>query len=376
MTRIAAAGLSPAPPTDSWRARLGALVRQPATSSPGDTDRYRLADGMLEIDSDDDALRDRFRVIYRECMSADEPASPLPTVRLTLRLVDHGVALATFEDPGTLDAAAFALALFDGRGYDALPDERPFDGLDSGPAGVRYVTAPGVAAPALAFSGNRVAVRLDSAWRPFLANLAVNRLLRLQTEVLFLHAASVSVGLRGALLCGPKLAGKTTLALAIAARGHALLGDEIAAVRGEPATLLPFRRALSVREGPGARAVRTAMRGLGDDGTARVERYPDGSLRTRAYPSELFPAAAGAEVPLAGIFVLGAFGTEPRVRRLQPSRDLLGALTPLRASLWGAAAPVRAASLLRLVTRVPCFALEAGTPDDTADLVARTLEMT
>ena len=374
MTRIAVAGPPPAPTTDSWRARLARLLLHPPASPPGDTDWYRLADGLLGIDSDDRGLRDRFRDIYRECLTASMPFSSLPTVRLTLRSSRDGAALATFDDPAPLDAAAFALALFNGRGYDALPDESSSGDFDPGGPGVRYVSAPGAEGPSLAFAADRVAVRLDSAWRPFLANLAVNRLLRRQRDMLFLHAASVSVGSRGALLCGPKLAGKTTLALAIAARGHALLGDEIAAVRGEPATLVPLRRALSVRLGPGAHAVQTAMRGVASAKPERVEQYPDGSTRTRAYSGELFPAAAVAEAPLTAIFLLRGRGTAPRAQRLPPSRHLLAELTPLHASLWGAPAAARAARLLRLVAAVPCFALEAGAPDDTADAVVRTLE--
>ena len=103
----------------------------------------------------------------------------------------------------------------------------------------------------------------------------------------------------------------------------------------------------------------------------------DGSTRTRAYGDELFPAVAASDAPLAAIVLLrghgGGRGMTPRVQRLPPSRHLLAEITPLHASLWGAPAAARAARLMRLVSAVPCFALEAGAPDDTAEAVVRIL---
>src|SRR6185436_16032492 len=103
------------------------------------------------------------------------------------------------------------------------------------------------------------------------------------------HAASVVVAGRGLLVVGPKASGKTTTALTLASRGHAFLGDEIAAVC-EDRKMLPFRRAASIRTG--MRGARVAQR-LGD-GAFPAETFPDGSARVLANVAELFPSAAAA----------------------------------------------------------------------------------
>jgi serine kinase of HPr protein (carbohydrate metabolism regulator) len=56
---------------------------------------------------------------------------------------------------------------------------------------------------------------------------------------------------QGLLLVGPKGSGKTTISLALAARGHDFLGDEMAGVRIGSLELVPVRRSLAVRDGWG-----------------------------------------------------------------------------------------------------------------------------
>ena len=130
--------------------------------------------------------------------------------------------------------------------------------------------------PQVALCDRHALVDRRQVWQPFIANYAINRVLRLQREMLFFHAASIGIEGRGAMIVGPKASGKTTTAMALAARGHAFLGDEMAAVHRTTKVMLPFRRAVSVRRGPRARRV--------DEHLARCQ-YPAGSvpLRRRAH---------------------------------------------------------------------------------------------
>ena len=89
------------------------------------------------------------------------------------------------------------------------------------------------------------------------------------------------------MLVGPKGAGKSTLALALAARGHALLGDEHACYLPATGELLPFRRPVGIKPGPRSSAVEGAL--------ARRGRSPerDGMMRLPLEDLLDAPPAAG-----------------------------------------------------------------------------------
>ena len=233
----------------SWFSQSIASQEQ-ASGRPlsGLPDWYHIGDGYLSIQSEDPPLRERFRELYAECM-VPEPSRPdLPRVLCQVRhLAD--AALVTFEDPDPLDLIEFTLALFGDRGY----AER-----ESSVDGWRFLGAtaePREDGPTFAFSGPHVLVDRRYQWQSLLGNLALNRLLRRQRDLLFFHAASASVDGTGIMLMGPKGSGKTTLSLALAERGHGFLGDEIAGVRASSLELIPMRRSVSIREGPRPRAV-------------------------------------------------------------------------------------------------------------------------
>src|SRR5205823_3446641 len=131
-----------------------------------------------------------------------------------------------------------------------------------------------------------------------------HRVLRLQRDVFFFHAASASIDGRGLLLVGPKESGKTTLSMALADHGHAFFGDEVAAVRRETLELLPFRRRLSIRNGPASSGVERAL--------ARtpfpVAQLGDGTARTHAQPLDVLPAVPVGPVRISTIFFLRSKG--------------------------------------------------------------------
>ena len=342
-----------------WRDAVGVRTRITAAPRARQVEWYQLADGALELASEEPAFNQRFEELYGECRCTAPSRADAARVRCLIRTDPAStLTLVTFEDPEPLDAIAFALHVFAKRGYREQP---------SPIAGWRLLEGSGV----MAFSEGDVLVERTAAWQRFVGNFAVNRVLRLQRETVFFHAAAVRLGTRGVLMLGPKGAGKTTLALALSAQGCGFLGDELVGVRLRTRELVAIRRAAFVKPGPAARAVHTAL------GTARgtaTERFPDGSVRHRVVVNKLFGTPLADSASLAAIVWLRGFAATPRLTPLPPTRQRVAELSPLACSLWGVPAGRRVVELMRLVAETPCYALEAGDPDETADRVAGMLE--
>jgi hypothetical protein len=300
---------------------------------------FRIGDGILGLDSDDSPLNERFDEIYGECAVPDP--GDLPTVGCRVKSTTAGVEVS-FDDPEPLNVPRFAAAAFPGRPWDA------------------EVSA----------DGRTLRATRASEWRPFVANLAVSRTQRLQRHIMFFHAASLSVGGQGLLACGPKRSGKTTLAMALACRGHDLFGDEVAAVRLLSRELLPVRRSLAVREGPASAPARAALKEIKPE----TELFPDGERRARAAVRSLFAAPAAASAPLTTVLLLRNFAAAPAAEAAAASPALLSQLTPLAASLWDRPAGAVTVQLMRLLSASRVFWIDAGPPEQTAVLVEHLLE--
>lgn len=230
----------------------------------------------------------------------------------------------------------------------------------SGANGVRIGDDP---EPVFEFDGAACRVRTVGGWQRIVSHMLFLRLVRLRPDLLFFHAASVGIAGRAFLFIGPKGRGKTTTSVALAARGHAFLGDETAVV--EPATSLvhPFPRPVGIKAGPCASAVAPAVGSLG--------LTPGGIARLPI--RKLVDAAPAPPLPLGGIVFLQPFEDSPRLERIQAGRDELSQMQPLASSVGGDGAGARVFAMLRLLGSTPCFTLSPAGPDETAIHIERIL---
>lgn len=328
-----------------------------------ETDWYSVADGALGLASADVPLRQRFADIYGDCrISAPEDSRPTVHCKVTRLCGDSPLVAAEFQDAEPLDAVAFNISV--------LPDRRLVE-VTSSVSGWRLMAREGHSdTPFAAFHENLVLMDAHQPWEPFVAHYSLHRALRLQRDIFVFHASSADVWGKGVLLVGPKKSGKTTLSMTLAARGHGFLGDEFAAIRRSTCELLPFRRAVSIRQGPAAPEVEQLWN------RSANEVYPDGSTRVRARISQIFPESTKAGVtPLSTIFFLRDFREKCAVEAFKPTADHIKFLTPQGSTLWSRSPAQTMMGLAKIMNSAKCYFLDlGGSPVETARLVEKTLE--
>lgn len=322
-------------------------------------DWYRLGHGYLVIRSEHLPFQSQFKRLFSGCLVPPVADATATVVRCDVAV--HGdESIIRFDDPEPLDIVAFAGQLFVDRGVRE-----------------RAAGAPGERAFGLASEFGDVVVRVREdalvadnrqAWEWLAGNIAVHRVLRLQPNLAVLHAGAVAIGNAGVMIAGEKASGKTTLSLSLAARGHGFLADEMAALTLDTRELVPMRRSVSIRPGPGSRLVAAAV----SASALAPEDFPGGP-RVRIPIERLFPGNVAAPIRLSAILFLRRIQSTPALQPMPPHRDNLRFLTPVASTMWGQPPMLRAIRLLGILSGARCFWLDAGDPDETAELVERTM---
>lgn len=333
---------------------------------------YQLGDAVLQMDVDDPLLHSPFPELYGDCAVAASATADGPAVRCTMRRsLDPPLVVLTFQAGAPPDAAAAAYNLL--RPTRAVP---PFRVWDSPLPGWRL--AGGATGPVLAACDPHVLFHRKMIPVQFLAEYLVGITLGAQPWMLPIHGAALQIGEAGVVLVGASHAGKTTTSLHLAARGHTLLGDEIALIRLATSELVPFRRAVNVRPGPHGHEL-AALLGLSDSGGG------SGANAEWARPhriAALFPGRPARPAPLRAVFFLAGFADRPSLEPFQLTldrTDVIGWITTPEIAYcsWGLAPARRAFRLMvlkQVMSRIPCWLVKAGPPRDTAELIESTVE--
>jgi hypothetical protein len=354
-----------------WVDRVRAVAsRERSTASRSSW--FRLGDRHLQLVSDGSGFLEAFEAHYRDCVVA-QPRQDPRNVRCD----------ADRPAGSSLLCLSFA-------GQD-LPD--PIDAVGT-PFRVVRALARCVEAPGpipgwrmvvdreeggrilVAGDGHRLVIDLEVAPGEFATDCVVNLVQGAQPGVLFLHAASFGIAGAGALLIGRGQAGKSTTALALVARGHAFLGDDVAAVRTKTRELLPFPRVASLRP---SRYVRSLEARLLDTRHATTVGS-NGQTRTLVSMGDLFPASVGGVVPLRFAFLLDGFAAHPRLTRYRPGivdAKRLRAVACETTPSWGLSPGrdlMKFLTVVDVLSGLDCYLVVLGSPEDSAAAIEDLME--
>ncbi|MCI0413444.1 hypothetical protein L0222_11685 [bacterium] len=324
---------------------------------------YRFGDGSLAVTSDyKPFIRELHEYFPEYEISPTQDAQVHCEIRTTL---NADILYVNFRRPENLDALGFGLGQLE------HPLENPYyTEMHSSVSGWRFIGHSKSARLVMAANNAVALIDVSAAPPHFLVDYLLSILFSIQKELLFLHAGSIKIGRSGVLLLGPSKRGKTTLSMALASRGHGFLGDDIAPVRAVTREILPFRKAISVRSGPRAQDVDEILNGVAFD-----------ENRMRFQIHELFPQSKTNPVLATHAFILRAFAGKPAVEKFDPSlqnpiwKDL--SINQIVVPFWGVTTERRLMQFLvfiKLLSKLHCWLLDAGTPDETADLIESMTE--
>jgi hypothetical protein len=350
-----------------WSATLAAVLEQAQRPprSPS-TAWLRIADGVLEVVSDHQPLLDELETIYGD-LGMSPPPSPSGHLRCTATRVPGlpllSVRFDTGHLPDLIGAARGPHRFRSHPGYVETPGPLPgWRALVRAEAGDRlFLTA----------NGRQALVNLDEAPPESVVDWIVCVAQSVQAGMLFLHAGTVGVGGAAALLIAPTGGGKSTTALAVAQRGHAFLGDDVAAVRLATREVLPFPRSAGLRAGPLARALEPRVRACRH--VRATNRF--GVERTLVRVSDLFPGSVSGPLPLRFAFVLDGVTDRAAIADFRPGlgeRRRLQCVVTDTSAAWGHSPGrdlVQFLSVVNLLSGLRCHLVRRGSPDETAGLI-------
>jgi hypothetical protein len=327
-------------------------------------ERYLFGRYLLCMKCEDTSFSRRFRDIFSECSYDAAGDGDMPRLDLRVRTVRSSPdVLAVSLVPNLIDGVDFVRQL--------LPERQYLECTGLTPNWRMLALPEAPHEPVFAFGPSAILVSRSHPWQHMVAMYAISNAFRLQPDIFVFHAASVAVGGKGVFLFGNRGAGKTTLSLCLASRGHAFLGDEWGAVSTVTSELLPLRRVVSIRQGPQADNVDEYLRNHLCDG----EILPDGTGRVRAKVGAMFPHASARIVPLTHAFFLRRFAARPAVEQFARNGAELPQISPLLGTIWGHSPSHRALELLRTLGKARWWHLDVGgSPEETAELVEETVK--
>jgi hypothetical protein len=318
-----------------------------------------MAGHRITVECDDRQFFSEFFVMF----GGSDPAPGKLSIPSDIRLNIHAQVhpdFGWFRMVGTgdfpIDAREYSLALeLEEGAFELLPTKEPE---------WKCIALRGSNVPMFAFRGRDCLFALTPQWPRNIMWYLFWHLLRRRSDAIFFHASALGIFGEGTMFVGPAGAGKSTTALALAARGHNLLSDEVAGYVPERGELIPFRRPVGIKPGPRAAAVEHGLA----SGTAR-RVVEDSHVRAgfiRVDVDGLFPVEPPQPVPLRRVVFLRGFATNPSLERITPGRQEIAELQPQMTSFLNEARRRLVFELARLLSTVKVYRLHPGDPDATA----------
>jgi hypothetical protein len=328
---------------------------QQATLKVSSSMRAELVDRTISIDTDDDALAELFFMMFGGTSSCHKTRCALQSdIHLDINITAHpeyGWFRMSGRDQLPFDGMEFRFGVELEHGFFKL-----LPTLDRGWTGVAFRDQD---VPMFAWRGRDCIFHLGPRWRLSIVWLLHWRLLRSRPDIIFFHASALGMFGEGTIFVGPSGGGKSTISMALAARGHNFLSDEVGAYAPDTGQLFPFRRPVGIKPGPRAVAVE---RGLPARANARIES--EGFFRVDL--DAIFQTEPPQVAPLRRIVFLRGFCKTPRLERIKPARKELIELQPLLSSFLNASHSRRVFELTRLLATAKVYQLHLGSPDETA----------
>ena len=346
--------------TGRWRdlvAAAGVFVSSAKPAVPFHL-RTNLAAQAVELTYDDESLfAEAFASLGGSSEAEPTPFSPDVVVEVRAHSTFPDFAYFHVSRHGVPVAAAEYFFGFD------HPDG-PFQQLatESGWTLARKRTADETV-PFLIVRGPHCFIRLTPEWTTDVLSFVFRAVFAVQRDALLFHAAAVNIAGRGVMIVGPSGAGKTTTALALAARGHDILTDEVSWYVPSTGELLDFRRPVGIREGVRPAALDAALERAG----AAAVNW--GGSR-RLFVHDLLPQHQPmSRVRLEVVVVLQSFSDTPVLTRITPGNQHLSLLRPIPLSMLNASPARRIMQVAQLLSAVRMYHLDLGHPDKTAEIL-------
>jgi hypothetical protein len=321
-----------------------------------------IADKLISVECDEPSFFDGFFMAFGGSVPAESGGNLKAFFAASIRVSGNSEygCLTTFAAgaPYPIDGAFFGLTF----------EECPYESTFSPDGRWTLVSFPGESQPRFAFRDQHALFQLRPDWQVDVLTLLYRGALRLCGDLIFFHASALSIHGKGVLLVGRSKSGKSTTALALAARGHSLIADSCASYKPSTGELMPFGRPVGIREGPKSEAVRQALenapvRAVQADDSVRVDL--NSLLPNSRYRFEAVPADA--------IFFLKGFAEKTELTRLERGRNELANLQPIYSSFVDTPHTQRAFELIQLLSRARLYALRPGNPDEAARCIEEVM---